>query len=224
MWASLVPLIIGSAILPMQIIVTLLLLRSPSGLRSAAAFVTGMTAMRLLQGVLLGLLILPAQAQQTELESGAGPMVTSTLLVIGILLLATALHQAITGEDLDSPPPRWIGMAATMKPSTAFGLGLGIIAVGAKWWVFTIGAVAAIIDADLGRPTRALTYLLFVVLAEAPVLVFVVGSALAPQRSEPLLDAVARWLQRHNHRIVIVACLVFGVWFVVKALVDFGVF
>jgi len=223
MWASLVPLIIGSAILPMQIIVTLLLLRSPSGLRSAAAFVTGMTATRLLQGVVLGLLIVPAQAQQDDLESGAGPMVTSTLLVIGILLLATALRQAITGQDLDAPPPRWVGMASSMKPSTAFGLGMAVVAIGAKWWVFTIGAVAAIVDADLGRPTRALTYLLFVVLAEAPVLVFVVGSALAPQRSRPLLDVVSRWLDRHNHVIVIVACLLFGVWFVVKALVDLGV-
>ena len=45
MWANLVPLIIGSAILPMQIIVTLVLLRSPSGLRSAVAFVSGMTVL-----------------------------------------------------------------------------------------------------------------------------------------------------------------------------------
>ncbi len=224
MWANLVPLIIGSAILPMQIIVTLVLLRSPAGLRSAIAFVSGMTLVRVIQGLLLGLLVIPAQAQQTDLESGAGPLVTSFLLITGILLLATALRQVITGEDPDAPPPRWVSMTVSMKPSTAFGFGMGLIAVGAKWWVFTIGAVAAIVDADLGRPTRALTYLLFVVLAELPVLLFVVGSAFAPQRSAPLLAAVSAWLERHNHRIVVVACLVFGVWFVLKALNDFGVF
>ena len=62
------------------------------------------------------------------------------------------------------------------------------------------------------------------VLAELPVLFIVVGSAFAPQRSAPLLAAVSAWLERHNHRIVVVACLVFGVWFVLKALIDFGVF
>ncbi len=51
---------------------------------------------------------MPAQAQQTDLESGAGPIVTSFLLVIGILLLATALRQVVTGEDPDAPPPRWV--------------------------------------------------------------------------------------------------------------------
>lgn len=224
MWASLVPLIIGSAILPMQIIVTLVLLRSPSGLRSAAAFVSGMTVTRLVQGLLLGLVIVPAQAQENDLESGAGPMVSSTLLVLGILLLVAGLRQMVTGEDLDAPPPRWVGMSVSMKPATAFGFGAAIIAIGAKWWVFTIGAVAAIVDADPGRPARALTYLLFVVLAELPVLVFVLGSAVAPRRSAPLLAAASAWLERHNHRIVVLACLVFGVWFVLKALSDFGAF
>jgi hypothetical protein len=223
MWANLVPLIIGSAILPMQIIVTLVLVRSPSGLRSAAAFVSGMTVLRLIQGLLLALVILPAQAKTPDLESGAGPMVTSTLLVIGVILLATALRQMITGQDPDAPPPRWLAMTASMKPSTAFGFGMAILAIGAKWWIFTIGAVAAISDADLGTPTRALTYLLFVVLAELPVLVIVVGAAIAPDRSAPLLAAGSTWLEKHNHQIVVVACLVFGLWFVLKALNDLGV-
>ena len=103
MWANLVPLIIGSAVLPMQIIVTLVLLRSPAGLRSAVAFVSGMTVVRLIQGLLLGVIVVPAHAQQTDLESGAGPLMTSFLLIIGILLLATALRQVITGEDPDAP-------------------------------------------------------------------------------------------------------------------------
>ncbi len=103
MWSSLVPLIIGSAVLPLQLIVTLVLLRSPSGLRSGAAFVCGMTATRLLQGLLLG-----------------------------ILLQVTALRQTLTGQDPDAPPPRWLARAASMKPSTAFGFGMALIAVGAK--------------------------------------------------------------------------------------------
>lgn len=223
MWASLIPLILGSAILPMQIIVTIVLRRSQAGLLSAAGFVAGMTVLRLLQGMVLGLLIGSAQSMETQLATGAGPVLSTILLVAGVLLLATALRQSLTGEDPDAPPPRWLGMAESMRPGSAFGFGMLLVALGGKWWLFTLGAVAAITDADLGHPATALAYVLFVALAELPVILIVLLSALAPTRSAPLLDAVSTWMEDHSHGIVIAACLVFGLWFVVKALNDFGV-
>lgn len=223
MWANLIPLIIGSAILPMQIIVTIVLRHSRAGLLSAAGFVAGMTVLRLVQGVVLGLLIGSAHSMDTDLASGAGTVVSTILLMAGILLLAAALRTALTEEDPDAPPPRWLGVAAAMKPGTAFGFGMLLVALGGKWWLFTLGAVAAITDADLGHARSALAYLVFVALAELPVLVIVLASALAPARSAPILDAISRWMEKHNHAIVITACLFFGIWFVVKALRDFGV-
>lgn len=223
MWVDLIPLIIGSAILPLQIVVTIVLRRSDAGLRSAAAFVAGMTTLRLVQGLALGVLLGSAQSQETELHSGAGPVVSTVLLVAGILLLAAALRQFLTGEDADAPPPRWLAVAAAMSPRAAFGFGVLLVALGGKWWLFTLGAVAAIADADRGHLQSAVDYLAFVVLAELPVLLIVLVSALVPQRSAPVLDAISDWMERHNHRIVIAACLVFGGWFVVKALHDFGV-
>jgi hypothetical protein len=83
--------------------------------------------------------------------------------------------------------------------------------------------VGAIADADLGVLHSAADYLIFVALAELPVLLIVLGSALAPQRSAPVLDAISTWMEKHNHGIVIVACVFFGAWFVVTALRDFGV-
>jgi hypothetical protein len=38
-----------------------------------------------------------------------------------------------------------------------------------------------------------------------------------------VLEAISTWLDRNNHRIVIVACLFFGLWFAVDALRNFGV-
>jgi hypothetical protein len=66
-------------------------------------------------------------------------------------------------------------------------------------------------------------YVVFVALAELPVLLIVLGSALAPQRSAPVLDGISTWMERHNHGIVIAACVVFGIWFVYAALSNFGV-
>ncbi len=223
MWSNLVPLIIGSAILPMQIIVTIVLRRSRAGLKAAAAFVAGMTVLRLVQGLVLGLLIGTAQTGDIALQTGADPIVSTVLLMAGILLLATGLRQWLTGVDPDAPPPRWLNLARSMRPGTAFGFGMLLVALGGKWWVFTLGAVAAIGDADLSRPRSALTYLLFVALAELPVLLIVISAAVAPERSGPALDAISAWMDKNNHRIVIAACVFFGFWFVVTALSDFGV-
>jgi hypothetical protein len=223
MWASLVPLIIGSAILPMQIVVTIVLRRSKAGLLAAAAFVAGMTVLRLAQGLVLGLLLGSAQSMETKLQTGAGPVFSTILLMAGILLLAAGLRQHLTGEDADAPPPRWLGLAASMRPGTAFGFGMLLVALGGKWWLFTLGAVGAIADADNGLLHSVVDYLIFVGLAELPVLLIVLGSALAPRRSGPVLDAISTWMEKHNHGIVVAACLVFGVWFVVTALHDFGV-
>jgi hypothetical protein len=223
MWASLIPLIIGSAILPMQLVVTIVLRRSPAGLRAAAAFVAGMTLLRLVQGFVLALLIGSAQAQSPTLSSGHDPVFTSMLLMAGILLLAAGFRQWLTGEDPDAPPPRWLGLARSMTARTAFGFGMLLVALGGKWWVFTVGAVAAITGADLGNARSLLVYLIFVALAELPVLLIVVSAAVAPRRSGPVLDAISTWMDDNNHRIVVAACLFFGLWFVLKALSDFGV-
>ena len=223
MWATLVPLIIASAILPMQIIVTIVLRRSRAGLQAAAAFVAGMTLLRLVQGFVLAVVIGSAQAASDQVDSGGGPVLSTVLLVAGVVLLAAALRQWLTGEDPDAPPPRWLAVAESMKPHTAFGFGMLLVALGGKWWVFTLGAVAAITDAGQSVALSVVDYLVFVALAELPVLLIVVSSAIAPRRSEPVLEAISRWMDRNNHRIVIAACVFFGVWFVLKALANFGV-
>ena len=65
---DLLPLIIGATLAPIYPIVVLLLLQSERGLVNASAFVTGAVTMRLLQGVIFGLVLAPA----VEAESEAG--------------------------------------------------------------------------------------------------------------------------------------------------------
>jgi hypothetical protein len=88
--------------------------------------------------------------------------------------------------------------------------------------VFTFGAIGVIGDADLGRTTNVIAYVMFVLLAVSPHLIIVGTAALFPQRSKVMLDGALR-LQDHNHGIMIAIGLIFGVLFVVKALGGFGV-
>lgn len=180
LWTGLIPLILGSALVPIEIVVTIMLLGTPSRVRAAGAWVAGMVLARLLQGAVFG------------------------------------------GDDPDAPPPKWMTMLTSVSPRKAFLLGVGIIVVAVKFWVFTLGAIGVIGSADLPRATNVLLYLGFVLLAVSPHAGIVAAAAFFPHGSEAILDRSLHWLQDHNRILVIGLGVVFGIWFLIKALHGFG--
>jgi len=223
LWSSLVPLIIGSALVPLQIIVTTLVLRSPSGRVAGAAWLAGMTAVRLGQGIVFGLILgIGAADEDAGAASGPGTGASLLLLVIAILFLLTAAKHAVKQPDDDAPPPKWMAMFDSVTPGRAFALGAGILLIGAKPWVFTLGAISAIRDAGL-EPAGAIgTFLAFVLLAESIHIVVVALAFAMPARSASMLDAVGTFMTRYNRALMIVLGLVFGSWFLLKALGGLG--
>jgi hypothetical protein len=104
-------------------------------------------------------------------------------------------------------------MIDSFTPLKAFGLGFGLLLIGAKFWVFTLTAIAVIGEAALGQPTSTLTYLLFVLLAESLLLLPILIRMIIPQQSKSLLEKASAWLMRYNRPIVIIVSLVFGLLF-----------
>ena len=221
LWGTLLPLVVASALVPVQITLTVLLLRASVG--TAAAWVGGMTATRLAQGVLFGLVFAGAGAASGS-EDGPGAVVSVVLLVVALLFLTKAAKLLLGGDDdEDAQPPKWMKLTQSVTAGKAFLFGAGYVAVAAKLWVFTLGAIGAIDEAGLGRAASVALFLLFVALAEAIPIALVAYAALAPGPSQALLERVSAWLERHNRVIVIVLGLVFGVWFLLKALSGLGV-
>jgi threonine/homoserine/homoserine lactone efflux protein len=110
-----------------------------------------------------------------------------------------------------------------MTPVKAFLFGAGVLLIAPKFWVFTLGAISVIGEADLGRRDSIVTYLLFVLVASALNVTIVLVAFLVPTRSAAWLDGASGWLTRHNRVIVTVVSLVFGTWFLIKALKDLGI-
>ena len=210
---SLLPLIIGSAVVPIQIVLVLLMLTSEEQpVSKALGFVGGMTAVRIVQGILFGF-IFRGSANASEGSDGSGWVVSTLLTVLGILLLTTAWRSWSGEEDPDAPPPKWLTMTDHMSPLTAIGLGAGLVLISPKMWVFTLGAIGEIGDAVLGQPASTLAYLLFVLLAQSLLLIPIVVRLLVPDRSDALLTATSDWLEKYNKAIVIAVSLVFGLFF-----------
>ncbi len=220
LWGSLVPLIIGSALVPIQIVITTLLLRSTAGRIAAVAWVAGMTTVRLAQGLLFGL-ILGAGGSQGSV--GPGGAVALLLLAIAIVFYVSAAKQLLKQPDEDAPPPKWMAMVDGATPGRAYLLGVGLLTIGAKPWVFTLGAIAAIGDAGMSQAASIVTFLLFIALAESLHLAILVVAYAMPDRADAMLDQVAKLLERYNRVLVIALGLVFGTWFLVKALGGLGI-
>ena len=142
LWSSLIPLIVGGALVPIQIIITILLLRSKAGRITAVAWVAGMTTVRLAQGIVFGLLLGSASGSDST-SDGPGTAVSLLLLVLAIVFYVSAAKQLLRHPDEDDPPPKWMAMVESVTPGKAFGLGAGILLINIKLWVFTLGAVSS---------------------------------------------------------------------------------
>jgi hypothetical protein len=209
---SLLPYIIGSALVPVYLMITILLLKSPrQGLTKGVAYVAGITTTRLLQGLLFGLIFTESIAVE---EGGSkSPVISTLLLVLGLLLLIAAYKKWRREDDPDDPPPRWLTLLDGISPLKAFGLGVLLPLIGAKLWVFTLSTLAVITAAPLEPPAGAIAYLLFVVLAQSLLLLLIVIRILMPARSQSMLDGLSAWLTKNNRAVVIIVSLIFGLFF-----------
>jgi hypothetical protein len=169
--------------------------------------------------VLFGIVFAGSEALSGS-QDGPGAVVSVVLLVVDLLFLTKAARLLLGGEDdEDAQPPKWMKLTASVTAGRAFLFGAGYVAVAAKLWVFTLGAIG---EAGRGSATSVALFLLFVVLAEAVPIAFVSYAALAPSSSRLLLERVSAWLGKNNRVIVIVLGLVFGAWFLLKALQGLG--
>ena len=208
---GLLPLIVGAALLPVWIIMALFLLRGEGGLLKAAAFAAGAMTARVVQGILFGFIF--GEATDASGEAGANLITSTLLLVLGIVMLISAVRKWRKEEDPDAPPPKWMEILGGMSAIQAFGMGALLMTLAIKQWVFTLSAIAVIEQGELSQAGNVLVYLFFVLAAQSLVLAPILVSAVAPAQSTRLLDASHGWLERNNRAIVIAASSIFGVWF-----------
>lgn len=213
---EIIPMIIGAAVVPVWIIIVLLLLRSEGGLLKASMFVGGQILVRLAQGFIFGSVLTASHDAQTE--QGAHAIVSTLILVVGILLWITAIKKWFQEPDADEPPPKWMTMFNSISALKAFGFSLLLMLVAAKQWIFTLGALSVIREANLQNPDNVIAFLVFVLGAQSLVLIPILMSAVAPKQSGHLLEASSQWLERNNRMIVIVVSVIFGAYFIFKGI------
>ncbi len=218
---SLLPFIIGSAVVPLQIIVVILLLTGERrGPLKAIAFVLGMTLARLVQGFLYQLVITGGSGDPAD-AAGISVIKSTLLLLLGVFLLVTAYKKWRKEPDPDAPPPKWLAMLEGLTPLRALLLGFGFILIAIKLWVFTLGALSVIDEAQLGQQATIIAFLVYIVLAQSLLIIPIVIRLLLPQQGSRALETFGGWLEQHNDRIVMVVSLIFGLLFLYQGVMGF---
>ncbi|MBP6470429.1 MAG: GAP family protein [Chloroflexi bacterium] len=214
---NLLPVMVGATIVPLYPVVTLLLLQSEDGLRKAIAFISGGVAMRLAQGVLFGLVF--SAAMDANPEGGRKLIASTLLLVVGVLLLVTAVKTWRKEEDPDAPSPKWMSNISGLTALRAMGMGVFFITIDAKQWVFTLSAISIISEGGLGLSTGLGLYLFYILVTQMLMLLPVLGRAIAPRQVARPLKAGQVWLERNSRVIIISVSLLFGLLFSYKAMI-----
>jgi hypothetical protein len=219
---SLLPFIIGSALVPIQIIVVIVLLTSERrGPLKAIAFVLGMTLARLLQGFLFQQLITGGSGDPADASAGLGWIKSTLLLLLGIFLLITAYKKWTKEPDPDAPPPKWLAALDRLSPARAFLIGFGFILISVKLWVFTLGALAVIDEAQLGQQATVYVFLLYILLAQSLLIIPILLRLIAPRPGRRMLGTFGNWLEKYNDPIAMAVSLIFGLLFLYQGVAGF---
>ena len=201
---------------PARTIWVILLLKTPKGAFTALAFVVGMVAAMMAQGIIFGALF-SLVGLTSEQSSGQLATVVSVLfLVAGIIMLAGAAKFIFQDDEDDKPPPDWLGKLEAFTPRQAFNAGFGWLFVSPKQWVFVLTAVAVIFSVYLSVMASLLNYFLFTLLIQLVYFVLIGVHVLLPERSAALLDGLFNWLKANIKPLVIGLFTVLGLFFLVK--------
>jgi len=215
---DLVSLSIASAIGPGQILFSVLLLQShQQGVLKTGSFVSGMTVVRLIQGIVFGFILIGAFTSATSSAGDqTGVIVSTLLLVLGISLLITAYKQWKQEDDPDGPPPKWLTMIESITPVKAFGIGIALVATSPNLWAFTLNVIALIGDAHLTRLGSSAAFVVYILIAESLVLSVILIRVIFPKHAAKLLNIMSVWLNQNNRVLMVMISLVFGLYFLLK--------
>jgi hypothetical protein len=194
---------------------TILLQSSDRSLLRAELFVGGLMFMRLVQGIVFGM-ILGSAVNSISIHIQSAVISPMLITVLGILLLVNAF---INWEDKEHPGgsmPKWLKMIDSITPLEAFGIGLLMVATSPPLRAFTLSGIAVISEAQRSLPYSILLYLLFVLLAELMVLLPFCFRVIRPKLAEKFLNGISAWLTQNTRLLIMATSLVFGLYFLVK--------
>jgi len=179
----LIPLAIGAALQPPQIIAMIVLLQTKRGKVNGFAYVGGMTLFHIVLGAIFWFI---TTGVESSVESDGGQfnlVVGSIMALLGLLLLIHALRRVFSAKGMDEAAGDWLLKVQSLTPLHAALLGIAFLALDPEDWLFGLIAIDAIAAADLSGAASLITYLLYILMVQSLLLIPLLITIVFPQHT-----------------------------------------
>jgi len=220
----LIPLGIGAALQPAQIIALIVLLQTKRGKENGFAYVGGMTLFQIVLGAIFWFF---ATKVESSVESDGGQftlVVGSIMALLGLLLLIHALRRGFSAKGADETANDWLGKVQSLTPLRAALLGIAFLALDPEDWLFGLMAIQAIAAADLSGAASLITYLLYILTVQSLLLILLLTTIAFPQHAHKWLGLLNAWMERHARAIEITVTILLGMFLLYVGLEYLGMY
>lgn len=219
LFMQLVPLIIGTAVVPSLVILVILFLQSDRGLLKASAFIGGMVSWRLF---MLTIFAYYSYLFEIIFRFKIPERLHLALLsLIGIILLFAAAYIQTEKKHMSGTSPNLLKVMDRCNPPMSFALGAVLMGLGLKHYIFMIGAMKSLEQSGVMGIRWTLIMILFIISAELLVLFPILIYLLMPGRSETILGSFKNLLDKYSSTITVLFCFVVGIFFLWRAFMLF---
>jgi hypothetical protein len=198
---------VASAVFPIPVIASVLLVLRPGGLGPAALFSLGWVVGLAGLGAVVLTLVTVAEG-----DAAATPTWVWARLVLGVGLVGLAaveVRSQIASRG-QVKTPGWMRALESVTPVRAAVTGLVLSALNPKNIALALAAAAAIVDVHLPAGQMAVVWAVFTTVASIGVAAPVVTMAVFGSRAASPLGAFRGWMQRNNAAILAVLFLLIG--------------
>jgi threonine/homoserine/homoserine lactone efflux protein len=207
---AVLPSAVAVALSPFPVIAVILVLGSPRARTSGPTFALGWVVGLSVLSVVVLLVVAGAGADQPDSVAASG--VGWLQVVLGLLLLALAVHEWRTrpraGDEVVMPG--WMTSVDGAGPGRALGLGLGLAAGNPKNIALTTAATASVASTGLDGADTVAVVALFVLLGSATVIGAVLYFLVRGDRAAAGLASAKAFMTANNAVIMMVILLIFG--------------
>jgi hypothetical protein len=200
--ADLVLIALGIALQPFRLSAFILILSTKGGAKKGLGFILGwLTSLVLVVAVVV--LITGGKPVRFRTVPSTALLIIKLALGIALIVLATVQWRR---RNRPRRTPAWLARLDTMSPWTA-----AVIAAIMQPWTLVAAAAVTAAQARLSSVAGYLVLALFCLLATFSFIVLELYAVFAPAASSQLA-ALRNWLDTHGNEVIIIVCLVLGVW------------
>jgi hypothetical protein len=212
---QLLPLIIVGAMTPTHVLAVIILLETSRPIRTAGAFVVGLTLMRALVCV-VALLFFRNISWTGHTKDSTKALLT---LLIGLILLGTAGWLYLRKPATTTKKPYWESFLRAATPIKAFVAGIGLMVISPRHLAIAITGAFVIEDAHIGLIEEAVMLSLFIALIEFFVWLPIALYLIIPKRAIAILARGQTWYAANARPLMIGVSGVLGAGLLVSGIV-----